>query len=225
MHGNRHGVADPLIDYELSRLCVAAMLHPSDHGRAYFFCYNMYAAIDIEPGSTNNTIAWGPKTLIDDWPSLVQANFGFVDAVLPNPDKKEEMYFFFREKYALINTEPGTTKNHIVDGPKDISTEWPSLKEANFTIVDAVLPSPVHKYRAYFFSGEHYALIEFAPGTTNNFVVNGPKPITSEWPSLREARFKTVDAILPHPDDAYKAYVFSDTKYVLIHFQPGMFLF
>ncbi|KIY49760.1 hypothetical protein FISHEDRAFT_17148, partial [Fistulina hepatica ATCC 64428] len=190
----------------------------------YFFCYNMYAAIDIEPGSTNDTIAWGPKTLVDNWPSLVQANFGFVDAVLPNPDKKEEMYFFFREKYALINIEPGasfyrTTKNHIVNGPKDISTDWPSLKEANFTTVDAVLPSPMNKYQAYFFSGERYALIQFEP--VNDFLVNGPKPITSEWPSLAKAGFKTVDAILPHPDDAYKAYVFSDAKYVLIRFQPG----
>jgi hypothetical protein len=221
MRGEGESVEDSLIDKALSRPCVAAVLHPSDSGRAYFFCWNKYVAINIAAGSTGDTIAWGPKTLIGNWPSLVKANFGYVDAALPSPSKKNEMYFFFREKYALVNIKPGTTDDFIINGPKPILSEWPSLRKAGFNTVDAVLPSPADSNETYFFSGERYVLVYFEPGRVDDYIVNGPKSIITEWPSLRKAGFKTVDTILPHPDNKHQAYVFSGDQYVLIYFKPG----
>lgn len=59
-----------------ARNTVAAVLHPTDNDRAYYiFCGNRYAAIDIAPNSTNDTIAWGSKTIVDNWPSLAYARF------------------------------------------------------------------------------------------------------------------------------------------------------
>ncbi|KAF8873095.1 hypothetical protein CPB85DRAFT_601553 [Mucidula mucida] len=216
-------VADPLVKHALSRPCVAAVQHPTKPGLAYFFCWNMFVAIDIAKGPKQATIAWGPRTIIKDWPSLVQANFGYVDAVLLNPNNQQQMYFFFRKKCARIHIKSGQTDEHIIDKPKNISTEWPSLKKAGFHTVDAVLPHPSHKHKVCGFSGEWYVLIHynFQPGGNQDYIVSGPTLITAQWPPLKEANFKTVDTILVHPTDVQKAYVFSGDQYVLIEMQQG----
>lgn len=58
----------------------------------------------------------------------------------------------------------GTTDDYIINGPKNIQTEWPSLKKAKFAKIDAVLPHPTSSDEAYFFSGSQYALINIKPG-------------------------------------------------------------
>ncbi|KAI0676608.1 hypothetical protein C8Q78DRAFT_1065378 [Trametes maxima] len=223
MHGEGEALDDPMFDVTaVPRNSVSCVLHPSDKGRAYFFCGNRYAAINIAPGSNDDTIAWGPKSLVDNWPSLGQAKFtGGVDAVLPNPRNGQEMYFFCMEQYALINIRPGTTSDYIVNGPKNTVGEWPSLRQAGFKTVDAVLPNPANSDEAYFFSGERYALINIKPGSNDDYIVNGPKNIVSEWPSLRKAGFKTVDAVLPNPSNSAEAYFFSGEQYALINIAPG----
>ena len=59
-------------------------------------------------------------------------------------------------------------------------------------------------------------------GTNDDYIVNGPKPIWGNWPSLEQAGFKTLDTILPHPTKFYQAYFFSGEQYALIEIKPGM---
>ncbi len=91
---------------------------------------------------------------------------GGVDAILPNPKKSSERYFFSGSRYALIDFAPdashshtihttsvnfipflGTTNDYIINGPKKIEDGWPSLKAAKFTHIDAVVPIQLTKTR------------------------------------------------------------------------------
>ena len=53
-----------------------------------------------------------------------------------------------------------------------------------------------------------------------NGIVNGPKSIVDDWPSLKKAGFKTVDNALPNPNDKEEAYFFGDS-YIRIKVRPG----
>jgi len=61
-------------------------------------------------------------------------------------------------------------------------------------------------------------------GTPNDCVIDGPKNIIAEWPSLRDAGFKTIDAALLNPVNSEQAYFFRGEQYVLIHILQGEFL-
>jgi hypothetical protein len=107
-----------------------------------------------------------------------------------------------------ITVFTGTNDDYIVNGPKPILDNWPSLKKAGFGRVDTILPNPASKDEAYFFSGSQYALINVKPGTssvasrkviatmstiftgsTDDYIVNGPKLVRTEWPSLKQSAF------------------------------------
>lgn len=108
MHTDGDVVPDTTLDTTpyASRAC---FLDPSRNGRAYFFYANKYVVIDVNPSTTDDTIALGPKLLVDNWPSLMKAGFGEVDAVLPNPSNSDQMYFFSMEQYVLVNVQLGTS--------------------------------------------------------------------------------------------------------------------
>lgn len=61
-------------------------------------------------------------------------------------------------------TPVGATDDYIIDGPKSIHDNWPSLKQAGFKTVDAALPNPSKHDEAYIFSGDQYALIKVKTG-------------------------------------------------------------
>ncbi|KAF8651597.1 hypothetical protein AX16_004687 [Volvariella volvacea WC 439] len=194
---------------------------PDESNQAYFFAFDQYVRIKFAPGRVDDTIVLGPKLIVHEWPSLRKAGFGKVDAALPSPNGNGEVYFFSGTRYALIKVKPGTTDDYIINGPKDIASEWPSLRKAGFNKVDAAFISPTKKSEAYFFSGTRYALIKIVPGTTDDYIINGPKSIVSEWPSLRNAGFSMVDAVLPSPNGNGETYFFSGNRYALIRVIPG----
>ncbi|KAG8793443.1 hypothetical protein FRC12_002739 [Ceratobasidium sp. 428] len=140
-------------------------------------------------------------------------------AAFLNPYNPQEAYFFADTRYALIKVHP-ITAGEIVNGPKQIVREWPSLKTAQFAKIDAVLPTG-DGYEAYFFAGDQYALINTSPGSTDDWVINGPKKIATEWPSLKKAGCETVDAVLPYPGISYQAYFFCGSKVTIIKYKPG----
>ncbi|KAK0507146.1 hypothetical protein JMJ35_010184 [Cladonia borealis] len=158
----------------------AALPNPEDETQIYFFSGNRYVLISI----TEDGIIRGPNIITDKWPSLRQAGFATVDAVMPNPSNKEEAYFFSGSKYALVTIKPDSTDDTIINGPKDIQTEWPSLKKAGFTKVDAILPRQIEHGRAFFFSDDKYVDIKIVPGTLDDQIIDGPKDIAPNWTSL-----------------------------------------
>ncbi|KAE8446430.1 hypothetical protein EG329_012035 [Mollisiaceae sp. DMI_Dod_QoI] len=163
----------------------AVLPNPANSNEAYFFSGDKYALVNIN----DRRIVQGPHVTTTRWPSLKSARFTMIDAVLPHPNNNGEAYFFSGNLYALIKINPGTSNDYIVNGPKQIMTEWPSLRSAGFDTVDAVLPNPNNQREAYFFSRENYALISIKPGTNDDKIVNGPKLVSEGWPSLREALF------------------------------------
>jgi len=211
MRGDGEVVADPEYDVTpVLRNSVAGVLHPSDSSWAYVFCGHEYVTTEV----MGNTIVRGPKFIVDDWPSLSKIMFaGWIDAVLPIPNNTKQMYFFSGEDYALINADPRTPNDVVIDGPKNIITEWPSLRNAGFKAIDAVLLNPMNSEQAYFFRGEQYALIHILKGPNKDYIVDGPKPM---WPCLKDAGFEEIVMILPNLSNANEAFVFSRSEYALI---------
>ncbi|MGP3984492.1 ribosome-inactivating family protein [Streptomyces sp. KR80] len=181
----------------------AVLPHPTNKKRAYFFSGDQYLQIEFTPGSTDDKIINGPSPIEEHWPSLKEAGFARsgVDAILPNPANRDEAYFFSGGQYALIDIAPGGNGDTIVNGPKPIVENWPSLKEASdkaadsgsradFTsgITGAVL-NPGDGKQAYFFSQDQYVRVTVSPGSRDDSIVNGPSPVTDHWPSLKEAGF------------------------------------
>jgi len=248
-------------DYNITPIpltSVAGVLQPSNLSSAYVFCGGRYVTIKVIPGTMGDRTARGSKIIVDDWPSLLRTMFaGRIDAVLPLPNGSNQLYFFAGENYALINAGngslllidsvaltrfllTGTPNDYVIDGPKNIVAEWPSLKYAGFKTIDAVLPNPLNREQAYFFRGDQYILIHIQQGEsllfalsrnlvelasvsghTKDHIVDGPRPM---WPCLKGVGFKEITMILPHPSKPTEAYVFSRDKYALVNIRHGMYV-
>lgn len=200
-------------DCEPARAC---FLNPENKQHAFLFANIKYIQVDVQPASIKDIIVSRPILIIDQWLCLQGAGFYVVVAVLQNPDNSYEAYFFSGDKYALIDLY----KCLIVNGPHVITTMWPSLSSAGFTLIDAVLPHPKRSGQAYFFSGNMYALIQNKPGAQEDCILNGPMTIINEWPSLRNAGFGSVEIALANLDGKNEAYFFNRQKYVLINIKP-----
>jgi len=218
-------VVDSTYDIDvIPRASFACVLHPSEPGRAYFFCANRYVLIDVAPASAStadvSNIVEERATIARGWPSLiVDAGFSSVDAVLPVPGSPSEMYFFCGRRYTrLSSVQNGSPSQYVAKGTQDIATGWPSLHSAGFQMVDAVLPNPANNDEAYFFSGEQYAIIN----VKQRDLLGGPRSIQEDWASLRQAGFTMVDAALLDPDNPNEAFIFLGERYVRVNVQQGV---
>lgn len=158
---------------------------------AYIFRSNIYALINF--AADGGSIIQGPKMIIDSFHSLKNTIFAKgIDAAFTSSKKtwftssyKNEAYIFRGNQYALINFAPGTTDDFIIQGPKKIIESFHSLKGTIFESgLDAAFSS-TRENEAYIFKGDTYALINYAPGTTEDYIVNGPKKITESFSSLK----------------------------------------
>ncbi|KAF8706651.1 hypothetical protein RHS03_04792, partial [Rhizoctonia solani] len=138
-----------------------------------------------------------------------------------NIAKSNETYFFQGDRYVKFKWTPGKTEDEITYGPTEFAKEWASLKEAGFGWVDAILPIPGHDHRAYFFSGDKYARIEYVPGAPGDKILGGVRPIKGNWLSLDKAGFSEVTAALPVPGHSNEAYIFSGDQYCRIKYTEG----
>ncbi|KAF3069823.1 hypothetical protein GL218_07887 [Daldinia childiae] len=192
------------------------MFIPSKN-EAIFFADTRFVTLKLDDAhNPEDTIApEGVRSIIDAWPALYEANFPAIDAILPHPKNSDQAYFFFRDRYTLVNI---TTRQKVFDAKKIIDF-WPSLKQVGFNTVDtAVLLSDE---TAYFFRGSQYVHVTVKPGTNDDKVIgNGPKPIKSNWPVLDKASFETVDAILPSPHGRDTNF-FSGSNYVKMIIHEG----
>lgn len=212
-------------DFLLNR---ASWLDLRKEHHAYFICDGLCMLMKYSLGTTDDVMVEKPRLLTDKWSCLAQAGFFTADAVLPVPGKSKEAYFFYKTQYVLINL----AENRIVNGPKVIVNEWPSLKASNFTSVDAALPF-IQRYstdtgyeltaenEAYFFRDKYYSLIKIKPGTTNDVIVNGPKLITTEWTSLRNENFATVDSTVAIPKSTPETFFFNGADYCRVKVARG----
>ncbi|KAF4596227.1 hypothetical protein EYR40_008088 [Pleurotus pulmonarius] len=142
-------------------------------------------------------------------------------AAFLRPGKPEECYFFQGDQYIRMLVTPGATNDKLLYGPAKIMDQWPSLKQAGFTTIDACLPSPKDDSEVYFFSGDQYCLIKVVPETSNDKIITGPKSIADYWPSLKKAGFTTLEEMFPSPRGDGETYCFKDSNYCRIKFVPG----
>ncbi|KAJ0856070.1 putative Hemopexin-like domain superfamily [Helianthus annuus] len=156
----------------------------------FIFSGNLCAKIDYAPGTKNDKILKGPMSIFKMFSFLKGTVFETgVDAAFES-STKDEAYLFKGNKYALINYSDNKPRLFHI---KDIGEGYPSLKG---TIFDKGIDAAFASHRsneAYIFKGDTYALINFAPASSNDYIVNGPKKIFPNWPSLK--------SILPRPND------------------------
>ncbi|KAK9939207.1 hypothetical protein M0R45_015913 [Rubus argutus] len=142
--------------------------HNPDQDEAFIFSGNLCAQIKYAPGTTDDRVIKGPKTITGMFPFFERTVFqSGVDAAFES-SRKDEAYLFRDNQYALINYNSGNLIHVqlITDG-------FPSLKNTIFESgFDAAFAS--HRTNeAYLFKGDSYALINFAPGTTNDYIISG----------------------------------------------------
>lgn len=159
----------------------------------------------------------GPISISKHWQSLAKAGFSTVDAVLPVPAIKGDIYVFFGGQYARIRVKPGNLEDELIYGPHKILDTWKCLAQAGFDTVDAAMPVPDIEGEAYFFRGTKYVRVN----VHNDSIRDGPYTISEKWPGLTKAGFDSVDTILPSPRGNGQTYFFKGMRYARIKVIAG----
>ncbi|KAG1756063.1 hypothetical protein EDB19DRAFT_1823486 [Suillus lakei] len=142
----------------------------------------------------------GPGNILDDWPSLHQAGFGPVDAILPVSDDPPQAYLC-RGEAALIKLGSSPGGDLLVESPESTDKCWPTLPWKYSYRADAALRNPDNESEAYSPLG----------GTR----VTGY--IAHAWATLRKVGLDSPsEAILPHPGNRGEAYFFVKEHYFVL---------
>lgn len=150
---------------------------------AFIFSGNQCARINYSPHSRNDYIIAGPMTITSMFPFFKGTVFeNGIDAAFSS-SKSKEVYLFKGDRYARINYE----SKHLLQPLRYIGKEFPCLADTVFESgIDAAFASQ-QTNEAYIFKGEYYTLINYAPDTTNDYIIgDGVKQILDYWPSLRD---------------------------------------
>lgn len=133
--------------------------------------------------------------------------------------RRDEVYIFIKKEYVLMNYAPGTTDDRIVNGPHFIGNSFPSLVGTAFAEYGIDAAFGCHDGdEAMIFSGNLCARINYAPGTTDDWIVEGPKTITQMFPFFQGTNFEQgIDAAFESTRHG-EAYLFKGSEYALIHY-------
>lgn len=141
--------------------------------------------------------------------------------------RKNEAYIFIKNEYVLLDYSPGTTGDRIINGPQYIGNSFYSLVGTAFAEygIDAAFgchydidghQSP--NSEAMIFSGNLCARINYAPGTTRDSIIEGPRTIKQMFPFFKGTNFeKGIDAAFESTESG-EAYLFRGSEYALIHY-------
>lgn len=144
-------------------------------------------------------------------------------------NKENEAYMFFNKEFALINYAPGSTNDYVINGPLLISDGFPSLAGTAFAEygIDAAFGCPgsaettggyFGPAEAFIFSGNLCAKINYAPGTTADWIIDGPKTIKQMFPFFKGTKFeKGVDAAF-ESTVVNEAFLFKGSEYARINY-------
>ncbi|XVE99782.1 hypothetical protein REPUB_Repub03eG0230800 [Reevesia pubescens] len=159
----------------------------SQSTEAFIFSGNFCTCFDYD--TTNERIVKVSIPITTFFPFFKETVFqSGIDAAF-KARASEEAYLFKGDQYALINfgdpNRPGS--GHLIGGICKITERFPSLRNTIFeTGFDAALASHSNEDEAYLFKGDQYILINYGPGTTDDYIVGCPEPILSNWPSLSD---------------------------------------
>ncbi|KNA02972.1 hypothetical protein SOVF_213550 [Spinacia oleracea] len=136
--------------------------------------------------------------------------------------RTNEAYIFMKNEYLLLNYAPGSTRDRVVNGPLLISEGFPSLKGTPFAEYGIDCAFGLHnKNESIIFFVNTCARINYAPGTTNDYIIDGPMIITRMFPFFKKTLFEDgVDAAF-ESSTTNEAYLFKGDQYALINYTPG----
>jgi hypothetical protein len=154
--------------------------HDRDDNEAMIFSGNLSARINYAPGTTDDWIIEGPKTIRQKFPFFKGTHFeGGIDAAFEST-VTGEAYLFKGSEYALIDY----SKPSLI-AMRPITEGFQCLRNTIFEReIGAAFASHVDN-EAYLFKGNSYVLLHFTPGETKDYIISGPKEIVpANWPSL-----------------------------------------
>ncbi|EMD32679.1 hypothetical protein CERSUDRAFT_126507 [Gelatoporia subvermispora B] len=181
----------------IPRSCFMLSITPSADPVYFFadmFCVQVKITYDSR-GACKDALVGGVHAINNAFPALLQERFTHVDAAMLHPVDRGLVYFFCRNRYALLSLRDD---KKTVTQRGLIGELWSGLRKAKIEAIDAVLTNPLNDKEAYLFSGQ-YCLQVIFDTETNNFVTADPGrvKIDDQWTALKEAKFDKVDAILP----------------------------
>lgn len=207
---------------------MATLPDPYNPSEAYIFAGKYYIKIKINDDGSDELIT-SPRIIEEYWPALKAANFSTVDATYPCPEWVGKTYIFCKDKCVKIMLDPNNTLNsRLLQGPIPI---WPELRSVSFNRLDAAFVLPGNKKEVYCFKGGvcvvmYLSSLRGGPPLRKRVsfidIKRGPSDITQAWPSLKEAGFSTVDAVLPKANG--QVYFFSKSHYAVIEVKRYSFI-
>ncbi len=182
----------------------------------YFFSGIKYARATLKSGAPDEIVT-SPSLIRSSWNTFQKAGWGAVDAVVGVPGVPNSFYVFLGGHYfrANIDTDKSLQDSFTHNGVKIIEGGWKRLVEAGFDTIDAGVSHPSDNDHIWFFRGTKTLKYTWS----EDKVSTGPAPITSIWPSLREAGFDSVDAIVSDPSERDLFFVFRGDEYVKIRWR------
>ncbi|OGM45018.1 hypothetical protein ABOM_005759 [Aspergillus bombycis] len=191
---------------------VDAAYHIPGRKSVYIWSGRQYARIDFEPGGTEEHLVSGPRSIASGWTTMAEKGVGRVDAVVPVPGHKDQLYVFFGGKYLKIKLDDKLHDSFVNKDALPISHGWKALAKAGFDTVDAAMLVPGTTTQMYFFRGLNYLRWD----NDKDEILNGPSPIKDGWPALAASGFDVVDAVFAHPEYDDVFYFFHGDKYARI---------
>ncbi|KAE8324842.1 hypothetical protein BDV39DRAFT_179981 [Aspergillus sergii] len=168
--------------------------------QAFFWSGTQYARVTYNVGG-GDKLEFGPESVRYHWKQLAHEDIGRVDAVCPVPGNKERLYVFSGANYVKLGINTESLVRSLVTARTPITKGWTTLGRAGWDRIDAAMVVPGSETNVYFFRGKEWIDVSWE----DELVSHGT--IAESWPSLVEAKFETVDAILDNYDNTY--YVFS----------------
>jgi hypothetical protein len=122
-----------------------------------------------------------------------------------------------KKRFVIVNFAPGAKKEKIIQRPIHISDGFSFFENTPFeNVIDCAFDTDGNQ--AFIFSGNQCAKIDYAPDSEDATLLEGPVPITTMFPCLKETVF--VNGV----DAAIRAYgnmvfLFKGDEYARIDYQ------
>jgi len=130
--------------------------------------------------------------------------------------KPNEVYFFLKNKYVQVYYTPGDTKDKILTDLRLICDGFPSLLDTPFGEYGIDCAFDTEASKAYIFSTNLCAYIDYAPGTMDDKILSGPMTIAAMFPVLKNTVFENgIDSAF-RSTRGKEVYLFKNNKYVRI---------
>ncbi|PWA99293.1 albumin-2 [Artemisia annua] len=146
-------------------------------------------------------------------------NESYIDSAFRST-RTNEVYLFFQNEYLVLNYAPGTTNARVVNGPLYIHNGFHPLFGTEFAEygIDAAFGCHGGHDESFIFSIDFCAKINYAPGTTNAKILEGPKLIDEMFPFFKGTKFESMVDAAFESSVPNQVYIFKGGEYALVDY-------